>query len=323
MKIAFKIAIFLQFFAVAIFARAASFVDIPANDRFFAAVESLKNLEIIGGYDDGTFRAANKVQRIEALVMILKTAKIEIAEVENLNLSFSDAKKSDWFFATLQTGISHKIISNGAQFSPARNVNAAEFLKILFSATNVDLSEFQNLQSSPANDVSANAWFAPYFALAKKVGILNLDFEKKLYPEKFLTRGECAEIIYKFLILENGGETQNLLASAEANLIELLIDLKNNEIAAAIGKANSAIFYTKKALEKNPKNKIVIGADKIANGFRNLCIAYKSGVAGDSVALAQNVEWAKMFARAAIENDESFGTLAGKIETLGDQLLAQ
>ena len=320
-----KLLSFLIIFTLAVpSAVAVSFEDVPENHIYYAAIESLKNLEIISGHPDGTFKPADPVIRAESLKMILNSADIEVA-VEYGEIDFPDVPEDAWYNMYLYKAVVDRIVNGNEDgtFAPSRQVNKAEFLKMLLESFEIDLSKHRNLTEGVSADTAAGDWYLPYMSYAKTLGIIFPTMDNRLEPGKDLSRGECAEIIYKLLIIETGGDTQKLLSIAEANLVSVLIEIGNNDIQAAIDSANSAVFYTEKALEKDSDTGIVKAANKIARGFLELTLGYQAGLEGRTEDLIGHVETAKDLAGQAFADDPSTQSLGQKLKAQGDILLGQ
>jgi hypothetical protein len=175
-----------------------SFDDVPADHEYADAINYLVAEGIIKGYDDNTFRPDVKVNRVEALKFILESIGADIAEGQP---PFEDAKDG-WFVDYLYTAYQKEIVNGNPDgtFKPGNNVNKAEFFKILFNGMGVDVNP--NITESPYSDVPVDAWFAPYLAYAKDIGVLDADLDK-VGPDLPMTRGEVAGAMYRLnLILE-------------------------------------------------------------------------------------------------------------------------
>ncbi|HDN59307.1 MAG TPA: hypothetical protein ENF20_05050, partial [Candidatus Marinimicrobia bacterium] len=70
--------------------------DVSKQDWFYEYVATALKKNIIKGYPDKTFKPGNKVNRAEALKMILKSALKRIPLKKKVNLE--DVKKTDWFY---------------------------------------------------------------------------------------------------------------------------------------------------------------------------------------------------------------------------------
>lgn len=305
-------------------ALAASFSDVPQTHPQYTAIESLKNLKVIKGYEDNTFRPNKPVTRSEALKMIMVAAGIS-ADGEAGDIKFKDVPSDQWYARFVKHAVKNKIVQGNpdSTFKPLRNVKKSEFVKMLLVSFKQDVSKHKNLPKPVATDVPAGQWFAPYFSFAKTIGIIYTDLGNKLYPGKDLTRAECAEIIYKMLIVNKGGDIQKMLSITEAKLVDVLVKLNNNDIKSAVDSANSAVFFSQKALEIDGEKGIVKAANKIAIGFQRLTQAYEAGLAGDKEKVKALVAEAKDLAGQAFNHDNSTQPLGKKIKQQGDVLLQQ
>ena len=316
--------LFTLFIAVqgSLSAFAQHFSDVPSSNPYYVAVESLANLEIINGNPDGTFAPDRPVNRAEALKMILNTVKVSWDDASTPD--FPDVPSDAWFFRIVGKAKALGIVNGNPDgtFAPARQVNKAEFLKMLLLGAKIDLSQHQNLTSGVSDDTSPSDWFLPYFSYAKTIGIIFPDTSNMLYPEQTLTRGQTASIIYRYLIVSNGGDVQKMLSIAESRLVSLLVQLGNNNIDAALDDANSAVFYTEQAL-KLSSDGIVVAANKIAQGFLKLTLAYQAGLDGDVEKLKSLVNEANTLAGEAYNADPSTQPLGKKIKEQGAILLDQ
>lgn len=206
MKISFKrslticlsLLLFLGNFSVA---AAASFSDVPDNHPNFQAVEFLKQFKVVNGYNDGTFKPNNKVNRSEALKMILLAGGVPIQSGGELN--FKDVQKGAWFYDFVQTAVSKNIVAgySDSSFKPDKAVNLAEALKMSFMAYNI--TKLPTNFDSPYLDVSKDAWFAPYASFTAGKNITQPRDDGFLHPEREITRAELAEILYRFRYVAN------------------------------------------------------------------------------------------------------------------------
>jgi hypothetical protein len=315
---------FLFVFSLPLAALAQSFPDVPKTHPNYAAIESLKKINVIGGYPDGTFKPANPVQRVEALKMILGSAQIKSDGASDVS-GLSDVPKDVWFTAYVAKAKELSIVQGNPDgtFKPDRQVNKAEFVKMVLMAFKQDISKHENLSSAPAKDVPVNQWFAPHMSYARAIGIVVPDGADNLTPSKSLTRAECAEILYKMLILNRGGDIQKYLSLTESNLVDVLVKLNNGELDKAIQAANSAVDFSQKALALDGEKGIIKAANKIALGFQSLTKGYQAGVSGDFTSLQKFANEAKDLAGAAYDHDPATQPLGKKIKEQADILLKQ
>lgn len=304
--------------------RTGSFPDVTTDNPHYTAIEALKNQNIVNGDQDGNFYPTAQVKRVEALKMILLSANIQIPDSVT-QPPFPDTSATDWFAPYAQKAKEMGIVSGDGTtgfLMAAKNVNRAEFLKIMFEAFGEDVSQ-HDTGVRLSSDVSGDAWFRPYMGYAKALAIITASVDDKLAPDEFLTREECAEMIYKMLVLKRGGETQKMLNITEANLLDSLSLLEKNDVNGALQKADAAVFYSEQALSSAPEEGIAKAANKIARGFQELCFGYKSGLEGNSQKLMEHAQKAKELAGDAYTDDPSTQPLGRSIKQYADLLIAQ
>lgn len=171
------------------------FSDLDSSNKYYEAVTFLIDKGVISGYPDGTFRPNDKVNRVEALKFILESIQADLVSGQP---PFSDVEAAQWYNDYLYTGYEKSIVNGNPDgtFRPENPVNKAEFLKILFLGMSVDINPIVNEASY--EDVAVDAWFAPYFAYAKELGIVDAQ-ASQIEPSKDMSRGEVAEAMYRLI----------------------------------------------------------------------------------------------------------------------------
>ncbi len=150
---------------------------------------------VIGGFPDGEFKGNRRVNRAEAVKLLLLARYGALSDVLNSN-SFPDVKSGEWYLNFVMTAASIGIIGGypDGLFRPQNSVNTAEFLK-MFALT------FELQQRLPYSymDVQPDDWFAVYAGLAQQY---NLFPSRKisLVPAMNLTRKEVAIAIYQYML---------------------------------------------------------------------------------------------------------------------------
>ncbi len=179
------------------FTDTARFSDVGESSQYYEAIKFLSEKEIINGYDDGTFKPDQPVNRVEALKFILKGIS---AAIETGNLPFTDVSLSEWYSGFLFTAYKREIVNGNPDgtFRPTDTVNKAEFFKILLNGLNVDIAP--SVDAAPYADVLVSDWFAPYIAYAKEIKIIDPNVSN-IDPSRGMTRGEVAEAMYKLMKL--------------------------------------------------------------------------------------------------------------------------
>jgi hypothetical protein len=170
------------------------FSDVPETDPVGEAANFLANKGVVGGYPDGTFRPDKTINRAEAAKFLLLARMGEIPEMPN-DGQFSDVADGQWYTKFVVSAASMGIIGGYKDhtFGPAKEVNTAEFLKMLSITFNLEATG-----ASTYDDVPADAWFASFAAVAQEQGLLP-NREMSLLPNAPITRGEAVYAIAKIM----------------------------------------------------------------------------------------------------------------------------
>lgn len=299
-----------------------AFSDVSPSHENYQAINYLERTGIISGYEDDTFRPNQNVVRAEAVKIIIAPLHENLEAISES--PFPDVSSDQWFATFVKKAKDEGIISgdgNTGNFEGARNVNLAEFLKILLLANKVDLSNFQNPNEVIFNDIQdLKQWFIPYLYYASSTNLIHSDEAKNIYPGEALTRAEVAEITFRLIINLEGGDTQLYLSMAEAEMIKILQFLDNNDISNAEISATKAVSYTTNAKNLSPETPIVLAAHKIAEAFDKLVKAYRAGLNLDFAAVESNAGSAWNLANEAIGIDGSVETLAETIKNIAHDM---
>ncbi len=181
------------------------FIDVRDNHPNAAAINELVDRGIIGGYEDGTFRPDDPVNRAELIKMIFPPILEIVISPRIFRNCFVDAR-GEWFesqvcFAKAMGWIDG--YSDGT-FRPEEKVNRAEGLKIILEATKGrKISPHETLKNDNVEDISEDSWYAKYFIHADNRELLDKqhvswDEEKyRYYPSEKISRKEVAEMIFR------------------------------------------------------------------------------------------------------------------------------
>jgi murein DD-endopeptidase MepM/ murein hydrolase activator NlpD/F0F1-type ATP synthase membrane subunit b/b' len=168
------------------------FTDVDERHPYADAISYLKDMKIINGYHDGSFKPKNSLNRAEAIKIILVANNIII---EDANVDLQDVAKDAWYRKYIGTAISRGIVNGypDQTFKPANTISRAEFLKIAILTAGF---KPQNIAENPYKDIDFNAWYAPYFEFAKQKHLLEVSNNQAI-PAQVITREEAADVIYK------------------------------------------------------------------------------------------------------------------------------
>lgn len=178
------------------------FSDVESTASYFNALQFLKDNNVIGGYPDGSFKPGSVVSRVEALKFILKGANIDLQNVSRL--PFKDTNVSEWYANFVATAFNKNIVDGypDLTFKPGNTVNKAEFLKMLLTATGVQVNK--TVSDNVYSDVNKSDWFAPYVQYAKDKNLIDVS-GNYFKPNDGMTRSDVAEAIYRMILLKISG----------------------------------------------------------------------------------------------------------------------
>lgn len=180
----------------------AQFSDVSPTHQNSQAIEYLQNAKIINGYNDGTFKPDNLVNRVEFLKIILEGSHIPLDKNENTILPFTDTEDSAWYAPYLRKAYAEGIIVGypDGTFKPAQTINKAEALKILGEVQAWDTSS--PVLDSPFKDTPKLAWYTKYVNYAQQHNYLE-ETGEYFSPDSLMTRAQISEVIYRTLIDED------------------------------------------------------------------------------------------------------------------------
>lgn len=282
---------------------------------------------MVRGYDDGTFRPDQSVDRAAAVKMILGglVTENEAADAAANGPLYTDMAADAWYRGWVAKGIARGFIDPPEKkpaFNGGKQVNLAEALKMLEIAHGMDMSAYSEIRMPLAPDVSdATAWFYPYIRIGLASSIIMVEPDGNLRPEKTLTRGDVANLVYRLLMYKQNRRTQALLTMAETELSgNVLQNLSPEGIAQAKMAYARALLASRGALASRPDTALVKGAVKITEGFGALVAAYESGVSGRPADVITAAGEAWNSASAAIQFSPELSDIATSIQTIAKSM---
>lgn len=267
---------------VAVHAQTPTFSDVPVTDSLYSAVEYLKGMGAMTGYEDGTFRPEAKVNRAEA-VKIIVTPLVTDKELKVFTKSsYGDVQTNAWFFPYVEFARAKLGIIDGPpntmNFKPSDPVQKAQLLKMFFLANDIDAKSLYNEIKLPfaKDNGDVNAWYYPNMRFALASSMTMATSAKQLNPAKDLTRGDIALLLYRYYMYRDGKRTQVLLDTTESEVAPILKLLEQKNADEAGFAAARALIAARGALTKAPEEVIVKGAVKTAEAFQTLVLAYRA-----------------------------------------------
>lgn len=165
-------------------AMAATYPDVTPDASYYSAVEQLSALGMIEGFDDGTFKADEKVTRAQMAKLVVGAKNLLAAAESNTTQKFDDVKADHWAVGYVAEGVAQGIINGTSDttFDPEATVTFAQATKMLVNACGYD--EYAQI---------AGGWPNGYLTWGSELGInkgvtgVSNDTE--------LTRGQVAQMI--------------------------------------------------------------------------------------------------------------------------------
>lgn len=209
------------------------FSDVNYGDDNAEAIIALYYAGVVNGYNDGTFKPENKVNRAEFMKMLAEARDVDYADIDAAVLAncFSDVKDvpEHWYAPPVCAGKYYGWVNgySDGTFKPSQNINKAEALKITLTAFGFEIPANSSVKSKPYNDITLRTLFAmasedadiiavPSGKLITRpltswyVGVAQAAKDAGLIPSggnfdagHELTRGEMASIIYKAMLAKS------------------------------------------------------------------------------------------------------------------------
>lgn len=184
------------------------FPDVASDSPYFTSIEYFRELGVIQGYPDGTFRPDQEANRAEALKIIILASSIDVDGYDVGENVFPDVTQEDWFYPYIKKAKELEIVQGyeDGYFRPVQIQNIAETLKMILVTNNIPLPNLEE-NTSVFPDVMSDYWYAPYAYYAKEKHIIEPEDDGTMNAGRSITRGELIEIMYRMAIVkENGGE---------------------------------------------------------------------------------------------------------------------
>jgi cysteine-rich repeat protein len=80
-------------------------------------------------------------------------------------------------------------------FAPDDLVTRADFITIALKAAGIDIPSVDSIESAPFKDSPLDAWFTPYMAKAKELGLIKGFADRSIRPGKLVSRAEAIKIL--------------------------------------------------------------------------------------------------------------------------------
>ena len=115
-----------------------AFTDVATNSRFAKDIAAIKELGIIQGYEDGTFRPNNYMTRAEMAVIVGKSFNLQNTQMSMASSNYSDIDPSYWAHDAIVTlsNIDSTSIFDGDHYYPTSQSTRAFFTTAIYNSMN-------------------------------------------------------------------------------------------------------------------------------------------------------------------------------------------
>ncbi|MBR3870772.1 MAG: S-layer homology domain-containing protein [Clostridia bacterium] len=185
-KVLALVLVFAMMLSTCVVASAASFPDVAASYQYAEAVDLLASLNILGGYEDGTFKPENNITRAEfaKVVYVIFNGMDDVnAQMYVSDSQFNDVAKNQWFNGHVNWASENSIVGGygDGTFLPSNNVAVKEAIKMVVTAVTDKALTYPNGYIQEARALK----------LLDDVTIASIDAPA--------TRGQVAQLAYNLL----------------------------------------------------------------------------------------------------------------------------
>ncbi len=168
------------------------FSDIATDSPYYLATKYLREANVARGYaEDGGFHPNDRISRSETILLYDRLFASEAINTD-IELPYLDILPSDELNQALIRAFTKKIVVTGNYFRPNDSLTRAEAITLLIRTSGIPLDTTKYSLFKDVNKKSSHMVYINTFA--KYLGIKGKNFE----PNKAITRGELAKILYLF-----------------------------------------------------------------------------------------------------------------------------
>lgn len=173
-------------------AQTTSFKDVPSSYTFYEEIQYLVDLEIITGFEDGTFKPNQAVTRAQAAIMLGRASGLN---GEQKTTIFSDVPASSVASGYIQEAFEWDIILGypDGTFRPNESVTRGQMAILLSRTFDLEwlLEMEENTESNVSfKDVSVASAAYPYISQLVNAGITYGYEDNTFKPNEAVTRGQ-------------------------------------------------------------------------------------------------------------------------------------
>ncbi|WP_126941407.1 S-layer homology domain-containing protein [Veillonella sp. CNR 79/14] len=191
------------------------FTDVPSNFWAYESITKMTKEGIMSGYRNGTFKPNDPLSREEAASlfsnMIGDTPSIMLAS------SFSDITSDRWSSLAIESVARANIISGYGDntYRPEQYMSRQEFAVVADKFLHYQGYRTEDPTALDAIHFSDQKFIAPWAQSSVRElalwGFINYSTKGLFNPEKYITRGEAAEITYRLLFSKEATAIQHTI----------------------------------------------------------------------------------------------------------------
>lgn len=186
----------INLFVSQISAATVEFSDVPKGKPYASAVYELAERNIIGGYEDGTFKPEASITRGQAASIIAKLLKLDTKNVEDPG--FKDVTPKLWSYGAI-AAVAEKGIFRGyedGRFGPNDKINRAQMASILIKAFEFNYYTY-SYQATPFKDIERLGSHQDAVYTLYELGITSGTSPTTFSPNHPISRSQAAVLISK------------------------------------------------------------------------------------------------------------------------------
>ncbi|MDI6868831.1 MAG: S-layer homology domain-containing protein [Coprothermobacterota bacterium] len=159
----------------------------------------LKEMGIVQGFPDGTYRPNDTLKRVEFAAFLLRA--LGYSQVTDIAPFFQDLPSTHWGFGTVQALVLKKIIAKDTNFYPEDNITRLEIVEWEVRALGLEESTvYRSLPDLPFSDLGdLTELEKKYVATAFELKLITGYPDGTLRPYGFATRGEATALLFRLL----------------------------------------------------------------------------------------------------------------------------
>ena len=203
-KIFFVIGVFIASLIPAVVLADTDFTDVYESEPVNTALDYLVDKGVVEGYDDGTFRPLNLINRAEFTKMVVEGVQGVTPDETLYKKCFSDVQ-TEWYAKYVCYAWEQEWVEgyDDGLFRPGDNITKAEALKIITVAFDWELESIA--LRSEFSDIESDSWYEEYFLLAEERELLDF-VDYYISPHELISRKEMSEFLYRGMMYEEGEE---------------------------------------------------------------------------------------------------------------------